>query len=54
MYDFDDDKDREIIIHCRSGMRSNTGKALLVASGFTNVKNVIGGMLEWQSKFGAK
>lgn len=54
MYDFDEDKDREIIIHCRSGMRSNTGKALLVASGFTNVKNVIGGMLEWQSKFGSK
>ena len=54
MYDFDDDKDREIIVHCRSGVRSNTAKAILVQSGFTNVKNLIGGMLEWQSKFGSK
>jgi rhodanese-related sulfurtransferase len=54
MYDFDEDKDREIIVHCRSGMRSNTAKALMVQSGFTNVKNLIGGMMEWQSKFGSK
>ena len=54
MYDFDDDKDREIIVHCRSGIRSNTAKAFLVQGGFTNVRNLLGGMLEWQAKFGAK
>ena len=54
MYDFDEDKDKEIIVHCRSGMRSNTAKALMVQSGFTNVKNLIGGMMEWQGKFGSK
>lgn len=53
LYDFDEDKDREIIVHCKSGMRSNTAKALLIQSGFTNVRNLIGGMMEWQSKFGS-
>ena len=52
MYDFDDDKDREIIVHCRSGMRSASAKALMVASGFTNVRNLLGGMLEWQATVG--
>ena len=54
IYDFDDDKDREIIVHCRSGARSNTAKALFVQMGFTNVKNLLGGMLDWQAKFGSK
>ena len=52
MYDFDDDKDREIIVHCRSGMRSASAKALMVQSGFTNVRNLLGGMLEWQATVG--
>ncbi|HNV97976.1 MAG TPA: rhodanese-like domain-containing protein [Chitinophagales bacterium] len=51
MYDFDDEKDREIIVHCRSGVRSNTAKMMMMQSGFTNVRNLIGGMLEWQAKF---
>ncbi len=54
MYDFDEDKDREIIVHCRSGARSGNAKALLIQSGFTNVKNLIGGMLEWQTKYPGK
>jgi rhodanese-related sulfurtransferase len=52
LYDFDERKDDEIIVHCRSGMRSATAKALLEQSGFKNVRNLIGGMLEWQAKFG--
>ncbi|HMX03292.1 MAG TPA: rhodanese-like domain-containing protein [Chitinophagales bacterium] len=52
MYDFDDDKDREIIVHCRSGMRSASAKALMLQSGFTNVRNLLGGMLEWQATVG--
>jgi len=54
LYDFDEDKEREIIVHCRSGVRSNTAKAFLMQAGFNNVKNVLGGMLEWQAKFGSK
>lgn len=54
MYDFDDEKDREIIVHCRSGARSGNAKALMMQSGFTNVKNLIGGMLEWQTKYPGK
>lgn len=49
--EFDEDKDREIIVHCRSGMRSNTAKAFMVQAGFTNVRNLLGGMLEWQNKY---
>lgn len=41
-------KNEEIIIHCRSGKRSDTAKMMLVQSGFTNVRNVLGGMLAWQ------
>ncbi len=51
LYDFDDKMEEEVIVHCRSGVRSATGKALLEQSGFKNVRNLIGGMLEWQSKF---
>jgi len=41
----------EIIIHCRSGARSNQAKMLLEDAGFTQVRNLLGGMLDWQSKF---
>jgi len=51
LWDFDEKKDDEIIVHCRSGVRSASAKALLEQSGFTNVRNLLGGMLEWQSKF---
>ena len=44
-------KNEEIIIHCRSGARSNNAKMFLLDNGFTNVRNVLGGMLDWRSKF---
>lgn len=44
-------KEEEIIVHCRSGARSNSAKMFLLDNGFTNVRNVLGGMLDWQSKF---
>ena len=44
-------KDDEIIIHCRSGARSGTAKSALVNLGFTKVRNVLGGVLDWQRKF---
>jgi len=45
-------KNEEVIIHCRSGKRSMQACMMLETMGFTNVKNVVGGMVEWQAKFG--
>lgn len=45
-------KDEEVILHCRSGKRSATAKQILSEHGFTNVRNLLGGVIEWQQKFG--
>lgn len=45
-------KEEEVIIHCRSGMRSQQAAAVLEQAGFTNVVNVTGGAMAWQEKFG--
>lgn len=41
-------KNDELIIHCRSGKRSMQACLFLETIGFTNVKNMIGGVLAWQ------
>lgn len=45
-------KDDEIVIHCRSGARSGAAKITLTQLGFTNVRNLLGGVLEWQRLYG--
>ncbi|OAV43361.1 rhodanese-like domain-containing protein [Lewinella sp. 4G2] len=40
-------KDEEIIVYCRSGKRSAMAAQLLGQSGFSNVRNLEGGMLAW-------
>lgn len=45
-------KDREVIVHCRSGKRSMEACMLLETMGFGNTANVVGGIMEWQQKFG--
>lgn len=50
--DIEDLKNEEVIIHCRSGKRSVTACLFLETLGFTNTVNVLGGMLDWQEKFG--
>ncbi|MEO1889354.1 MAG: MBL fold metallo-hydrolase [Cycloclasticus sp.] len=40
-------KDKEIILICRSGVRSTTAAAILKGLGFSNVKNMKDGMLKW-------
>ena len=41
-------KSEEIICYCRSGKRSMQAAMMLETMGFTNVKNLAGGMIEWQ------
>ncbi|UOR03737.1 rhodanese-like domain-containing protein [Hymenobacter aerilatus] len=41
-------KDQEIIVHCKSGGRSASAKAFLTQQGFTNVRNLLGGMQGYQ------
>lgn len=44
--------DKELILYCRSGNRSGQACMLLETLGFKNTKNMVGGMLAWQDKFG--
>lgn len=41
-------KDKEIILYCRSGARSQTAYNIMKSLGYTNVKSVAGGMVHWQ------
>jgi sulfur-carrier protein adenylyltransferase/sulfurtransferase len=43
-------RDREIIVHCKSGVRSAKAAAMLRSAGFPQVKNLKGGILEWINK----
>ncbi len=44
------DKDEAIVLHCHHGMRSDRACQFLAAQGFSNLKNLIGGIDEWSSK----
>jgi rhodanese-related sulfurtransferase len=44
----DDFKEQELILYCRSGNRSGQACMILDTLGFTNTKNLQGGMLAWQ------
>jgi rhodanese-related sulfurtransferase len=41
-------KDQELIFYCRSGNRSGQACQILDMMGFSNTKNLQGGMLAWQ------
>jgi adenylyltransferase/sulfurtransferase len=43
-------KDREIVIHCRSGGRSQKAALILKNAGFQHVANLAGGILAWADK----
>ncbi len=49
--ELEDLKDEEIIIHCRSGARSGQAKIYLQSIGFNKVRNMIGGVIDWQLKY---
>jgi len=43
-------KDREIVVHCRSGARSQKAALVLKQAGFKHVSNLAGGILAWAEK----
>jgi adenylyltransferase/sulfurtransferase len=43
-------KDSEIVIHCRSGARSQKAALILKNAGFKHVENLAGGILAWADK----
>ena len=46
--DIEDLKNEEVIMYCRSGNRSGMSAIVLDQMGFTNTKNLVGGMLGCQ------
>ncbi|MGV3557961.1 rhodanese-like domain-containing protein [Larkinella arboricola] len=46
--ELEDRKDEEIIIHCRSGARSARAQQFLEQNGFSNVRNLTGGILAYR------
>jgi rhodanese-related sulfurtransferase len=44
-------KEKEIYLYCRSGNRSGQAALILESMGFSDVTNVVGGMLAWQDQF---
>jgi len=48
--EFEAYKNEELILHCRSGARSGRAKQYLEGLGYTKVRNLLGGMLEWQKE----
>lgn len=49
--DIDDWKNNEVVCYCRSGNRSMQACLMLETFGFTNVKNLQGGMNAWREKY---
>lgn len=41
------DRNAEIVAHCHKGMRSADAVGFLLQQGFTNVKNLVGGIDAW-------
>jgi rhodanese-related sulfurtransferase len=45
-------KDEELIVYCRSGNRSGQACMFLDSMGFKKTRNLVGGMLGWEERFG--
>lgn len=52
MWEFEDHKNDEIVVHCHSGNRSNMAQSFMTANGFSNVRNLTGGVAAWIDAFG--
>ena len=45
-------KEQEVIVYCRSGNRSGQAAMILDMLGFKNTKNLVGGMMNWETVYG--
>ncbi len=43
-------REKEVVIFCQSGARTCIANSILQSEGFTNIKNFVGGMQEWNLK----
>ena len=43
-------RDQAIVVVCRSGNRSQVGRDILLAAGFTQVTSMAGGLTQWQAQ----
>src|ERR1700740_382508 len=48
------DREREVVVHCRSGARSQRIAEFLVQSGYPKVANLAGGILAWSDEIDPK
>ena len=44
------DVNTQIYVFCRSGGRSSMAQMILESKGYKNVKNIVGGILEWKDQ----
>ncbi len=51
--DLEEYKEKEIVVHCRSGQRSAMAQQMFQQAGYKNVRNLEGGVLAWQEAFGS-
>lgn len=51
--DLKEHKNKEMVVHCRSGQRSAMAQQMFQQAGYTNVRNLEGGVLAWQETFGS-
>ena len=47
--DLDEWIDKEVVVHCKSGARSAAAKDFMIKQGFTNVRNLLGGIMAWRA-----
>ena len=48
------DREREVVVHCRSGARSQKIAEFLKQSGYAKVANLAGGILAWSDEIDPK
>ena len=50
--DLEEYMEKEIVVYCRSGNRSAMAQEILEQHGYSDVRNLKGGMLAWKEVFG--
>ena len=49
--ELEEKKEKEIVVHCRTGSRSEAAKQFMQTQGFKNVRNLLGGVVAWRERF---